>query len=977
MKRCISRCCYKLVLVPWLVFALPCISFSQSHTPESLTAMIRQFKLDPKGPYSAIGWFCPDGTILAAQLRCNGPGGHQHAVLKPAVKQLAEAEGLYWGQILAGTPHGDFLDVERQFDRLKQYQMERYLQRVDDGWILRQARYYRGAIQFEDESAWGVEFFKAILADDHLVTSQFFLMRQCARDIPHFADDGRWKKIRADAQAIAEAEPSFTPLRIKLHGQPDPKDTNLLGRFLADHDDLPSPLKDKIRQLILDVDDAFGTGRNKVLESFAPRLSKESESLRMLADLINIIGSSKTGESNDSRRMRRKELAALLEQLRADILIQDSPVKRLAMFDLSTTVETELFMESVAWHPATVKELLEKIALLTKACMGAGYLEQWEWMQVAPFLADPSGTNPMDLKQLTAIGETARRITDWGAAMVRAHYAALTKRYREFEPKAAGFMDDRIRDSLLLPLGDAVSRLHALIATLGVGSSRVMDLTDTSGIRGVNPGVATGTLVVMDNALLDSAWSARDIVVMRHAPPDLKPVAGIATVGEGNIVSHVQLLARNLGIPNAVIAEADLERLRSHAGKTVFLAVSPGGTVVMKTSETMTSEEKFLFESRRPSEERIHVPMDRIDLERVMPVPLVELTASDSGRWCGPKAANLGQLKHDFPDHVVNGFVIPFGVFRRHMDQTMPETGISYWDFLQQTFVNNPEKKLESAGRESEILARLGYLRQTMNRMPLMPDFVEAVRSCFIDLLGAPMGQLPVFVRSDTNMEDLKDFTGAGLNLTVFNVRDEDRIFQAIRDVWASAYSERSFLWRQRLLTNPEAVYPSILIIPSVRVDKSGVIITTGLSGGCPDDLTVAFCRGAGGAVEGQMAETYRLSPGERTLLLSPAREIMYTVLPETGGVDKAMTGFDKPVLSETERIALHEMAQTIRRRLAEPHGGANGPWDIELGFQDGRIWLFQVRPFVANKLAKSMTYLDSLDPPLQNRKIAMDMALP
>ena len=269
----------------------------------------------------------------------------------------------------------------------------------------------------------------------------------------------------------------------------------------------------------------------------------------------------------------------------------------------------------------------------------------------------------------------------------------------------------------------------------------------------------------------------------------------------------------------------------------------------------MTVEEKNLVASRRRSEERVPVPLDRIDLKPVAPIPLSQLKASDSGRWCGPKAANLGQLKHDFPEHVVDGFVIPFGAFRQHMDQAMPGTGLSYWHYLQQTFDTANGESVGQGDRDAVILERLSHLRQAIGRMAFLPDFETAVRDGFRSCLGVDMGGLPVFVRSDTNMEDLKDFTGAGLNLTVFNVRDEAHIFQAIRDVWASAYTERSYRWRQRFMTNPENIYPSILILPTVDVAKSGVMITTGVTGGHPDDITVAFSRGAGGAVEGQMAE--------------------------------------------------------------------------------------------------------------------------
>ena len=50
-----------------------------------------------------------------------------------------------------------------------------------------------------------------------------------------------------------------------------------------------------------------------------------------------------------------------------------------------------------------------------------------------------------------------------------------------------------------------------------------------------------------------------------------------------------------------------------------------------------------------------------------------------------------------------------------------------------------------------------------------------------------------VFVRSDTNVEDLPGFTGAGLNLTLPNVVGFDALTAAISRVWASPFTARAF----------------------------------------------------------------------------------------------------------------------------------------------------------------------------------------
>jgi len=222
-------------------------------------------------------------------------------------------------------------------------------------------------------------------------------------------------------------------------------------------------------------------------------------------------------------------------------------------------------------------------------------------------------------------------------------------------------------------------------------------------------------------------------------------------------------------------------------------------------------------------------------------------------------------------------------------------------------------------------------------------------------------------LRSDTNMEDLPDFTGAGLNLTVFNAVDEAKIIEGIKKVWASPYTERSYKWRQRLLLNPENVFPSILIIPSVDVDNSGVIITKGVASGHEDDITVAFSRGAGGAVDGQAAEAWLLDRWGKYSLLSPARERLHRRLPVTGGSVMVPAPFNQRILSPKNLTDLRKLSVKAEEIMPESSGEAgNGPWDIELGFRNDKMWLFQIRPFVENKRAQSSDYLESISPKVQ-----------
>ncbi|MCB0618454.1 MAG: hypothetical protein KDC41_07045 [Saprospiraceae bacterium] len=388
----------------------------------------------------------------------------------------------------------------------------------------------------------------------------------------------------------------------------------------------------------------------------------------------------------------------------------------------------------------------------------------------------------------------------------------------------------------------------------------------------------------------------------------------------------------------------------------------------MKLADQMSAEEKKLFEVKKRNENKVSVPVDKIVLSQTSVLNMREVKATDSGKLCGPKAANLGQLKQMFPEHVVEGLVIPFGIFRKHLDQPMPGQSGSYWEYLNAAFAK--AKTMSDAAAETYLLQELEVLRTAIKEIPLQPDFLAELKEKFRSAFGQELGKVPVFLRSDTNMEDLKEFTGAGLNLTLFNVVDADRILQGIKDVWASPYTERSYKWRQRYLLNPENVFPSILIIPSVDVDYSGVLITKGIATGDPKDLTIAFSRGAGGAVDGQAAESYLLFPWGGSYLISPAREPFYNRLPATGGTKKMPATFESPILNDDNIAAIRTLAAEVREKLPKAPGiETQGPFDVELGFKDDQLWLFQVRPFVENKNAVTSTYLESITPQIPGQK--------
>lgn len=947
-----------------VIFMTSCFFASaQKKDNTTIKSLINSYKKDPRGPYNRIKWFCDDGTEREPKDPCPDKiGGIQHADYKTSLLDLRNHNHLFFGDILAAESVTSFLDKSHNFSHLKQYQLNIYLFSVDDGWVLRRAQYYRGAIQSEDEEEWGKDFFLDILKDDVLLNTKFYLIRQALKDIPHNGDDNTAQLMRSQSKQLSEEFPKFMDIRIKIHGQPSKSDIALVENYVAKNkSDLDAASQKDFNELIKTMNTFFAPIDLARLKSDLNQVKSKNETYQLLNQFFSTSGTEMTTDYLVS------EISNLLYQIKQNITTFNSSSDRLLILDISNQLEKTLLIEAQNLKTTNLLDLVYKINYLSCASVGTGLLENWEFSEIQYKIVEPIFEKDLSVASLNDFLNTTRSIVEWSSAMPKANYLDVVNTYNEFEPLAYGFIDDKVRSSVALSLGDAVSTLGSFVAKESNINNNIEALDNQSSVRGLNPGYAMGKLVVVDGNPDDVEVNSSHIYIFERPPGDLKPVAGIMTVSEGNLVSHVQLLARNLGIPNAALSYNDLKSLKKLDGETIFYAVSNKGSVILKEADDMSSSEEDLFNKTERSKNVIEVPVDKIRLDVNKVINMREVNASDSGKLCGPKAANLGALKQMFPEKVVEGLIIPFGIFRDHMNQCLDaENGVSYWDYLSNVFATaNRMKKNDTSDSEIEAyqLEALSYLKDAIINMPLDEEFVKQMTSQFKSVFKSDLGNTPVFLRSDTNMEDLKEFTGAGLNLTLFNILDKEEILRGIKRVWASPYTERSFKWRQKYLSNPENVFPSILIIPSVDVDYSGVMITKGINSGNDDDLTVAFSLGAGGAVDGQSAET-RLITEDNNILLAPARQADYIRLPNSGGTQTYATTFNTPILNEKNINSIRELASTIRKNMSDEQA-----YDVEFGFKNDKLWLFQIRPFVENKQAKSSEYLSSITPKIDSNK--------
>ena len=139
------------------------------------------------------------------------------------------------------------------------------------------------------------------------------------------------------------------------------------------------------------------------------------------------------------------------------------------------------------------------------------------------------------------------------------------------------------------------------------------------------------------------------------------------------------------------------------------MAVSPNG-VVQLVADTPRWDEIFGREKAEATELVIRPDLEKLDIADSSLIPLANLRAADSGRTSGPKGANLGELKHYFGEAVPNGFVIPFGIFRKLLDQPLEPGGPPVFEWMKQNY--EAIDKLDGRPQEQEqhvkkFLARL------------------------------------------------------------------------------------------------------------------------------------------------------------------------------------------------------------------------------------------------------------------------------
>lgn len=290
---------------------------------------------------------------------------------------------------------------------------------------------------------------------------------------------------------------------------------------------------------------------------------------------------------------------------------------------------------------------------------------------------------------------------------------------------------------------------------------------------------------------------------------------------------------------------------------------------------------------------------------------LHELGRDDIAR-AGGKGANLGELikaGFDVPD----GFVLTTEAYAAALEAA-------------QLSLPPPDEDDPAAFREQVC------------RVPILETTRREIATAYADL-----GAGPVAVRSSATAEDLPGATFAGQQDSFLNVIGEQQLIDAIRQCWASLWTERAVAYRRRRRIEPSEVRIAVLVQTMVPAETAGVMFTANPITGARDQTVVDASSGLGEAVvSGAVTpDHYVLDSDGRLVEFSLGRRELAIVGKAGGGVEHRPGGATVRLLPDDTLQTLTALGSGVTRHFGQPQ-------DIEWALNDGRLSVVQTRPMTA-----------------------------
>ena len=286
-------------------------------------------------------------------------------------------------------------------------------------------------------------------------------------------------------------------------------------------------------------------------------------------------------------------------------------------------------------------------------------------------------------------------------------------------------------------------------------------------------------------------------------------------------------------------------------------------------------------------------------------LPLEKVGLTDIG-LVGGKCASLGEmLQHLTPLGVAipGGFVVTTEAYLQFLEQS----GL-------QPFIREELKSIDHNNVES--LRRAGLrIRQAISNARFPHELSLQIIGAYGELSARyDQAATDVAVRSSATAEDLPEASFAGQQETYLNVRGPAALIDAVRNCFASLFTDRAISYRDKFHFDLEDVALSVCVQKMVRSDlgASGVAFSLDTESGFRDIVMINGSYGLG-----EMIVQGAVSPDE-FLVFKPARKKGFASIIEKklGTKDKIMIYGDRS--DQRTRIIPTEEAQKYRFCLTD-----------------------------------------------------------
>ncbi|MCM3900666.1 MAG: PEP/pyruvate-binding domain-containing protein [Pyrinomonadaceae bacterium] len=418
---------------------------------------------------------------------------------------------------------------------------------------------------------------------------------------------------------------------------------------------------------------------------------------------------------------------------------------------------------------------------------------------------------------------------------------------------------------------------------------------------------------------------SNEILVLNEVPIQLPPVAGVIVAKPSTPLSHINLLVKGWGVPNAYIQNAH-QLLKEYDGWWVSFETKRDTYTIKRADLGEVTE----YQKRMASRPDLIRPRSDLTVSRI--APLSQQRAKDVIAY-GGKSANLGEMMQARLRGIIvpNGFTVPFFYYDQFIRENKLDGTIDEM-MNDQKFVHDPSYRR----------ARLKELREQMQQGRVN----DQLRAAILRIVHTQYPGKGLFARSSSNSEDLPKFSGAGIHSSVPNVKGDQQLMEAIKTVWASLWNFEAYEARERSGIDHGRVFMAVLVQEGINADSAGVMLTTD-----PYDrenksaFYISAKRGLGiKVVEGKrVAEQIIFRPATNTIqVLTRSAEDSLLTFDENGGVKEIPISGERAVLTDGMVRKLVKAAQSIKRVF----GGKDQ--DIEWIYMGGQIYIVQSRPFIA-----------------------------